>query len=90
MARDLVDKTGAEAFRPAIHRVLAEIAEFAQDKKTRILQLRRAHHLYRRVGARGHAHRLASRFADVLDCAEEAFDLAAGELPDWLRMESRG
>jgi tetratricopeptide (TPR) repeat protein len=88
MAIDGIDKTGAEAFRPTIHRVLAEIAEVARDERTRRLQLRRAHDLYSRIGARGHAHRLASSCSDVTDRVEEAIGRVADEVPDWLRSDS--
>ena len=58
-ALELVEETGARAFRPAVHRILAEVAQFIGDEATRRIQLKMAHRLYREMGATGHAHALA-------------------------------
>ncbi len=60
----LVDKTGAEAYRPMIHLVLAEIAEHAGEPQRGAEQLGRAHADYSRIGARGHARSVAIQLAE--------------------------
>ncbi|MDP6977171.1 MAG: adenylate/guanylate cyclase domain-containing protein [Myxococcota bacterium] len=60
----LVDKTGAEAYRPMIHLVLAEIARHAGEPETGKEQLGRAHTDYARMGARGHARSVAIQLAE--------------------------
>ena len=55
----LVDLTGAEAYRPDVHLVLAELAEAAGDAENHRAQREIAHRLYVEVGATGHAQKLA-------------------------------
>jgi adenylate cyclase len=58
-ALELVEETGARAYRPVVHRILAEVAQVIGDEATRRLQLEKAHRLYREMGATGHAQALA-------------------------------
>lgn len=61
---ELMEKTGANAYRPMIHLVLAEIALLAGDPERRAGQLGRAHRLYGEMGARGHARSVAVLLAE--------------------------
>lgn len=61
---ELVEKTGANAYRPMVHLVLAEIARLAADPKRRAAQLESAHKLYSEMGARGHARSVTLLMAE--------------------------
>ncbi len=54
----LLDKSGARAFEPDIHRVLSELAQVDGDHATRVRHLRQAQRLYRDMAATGHAERI--------------------------------
>ncbi len=54
----LVEKTGARAYAPEIHRVLSELAQVDDDDATRVRHLRQAQRLYREMAATGHAERI--------------------------------
>ena len=56
----LVEETSAQVYRPAVHDLLAEIADCTGDANLRALQLRNAHDLYANMGATGHARRMAA------------------------------
>ena len=58
LAVELVAIAGAEAYRPEVHRVLAEVAEVAGDEPIRRIQLESAHRLYSGMEATGHARSL--------------------------------
>jgi tetratricopeptide (TPR) repeat protein len=60
----LVDSTGAIAYRPMVHLVLAEIARLAADPDRRAAQLGRAHRFYTEMGSRGHARSVAVLLAE--------------------------
>ncbi|MCH7867522.1 MAG: AAA family ATPase [Myxococcales bacterium] len=63
---NLVDSTGAIAYRPMVHLVLAELARLAADPERRAAQLGRAHQFYTEMGARGHARSVAVLLAEHL------------------------
>ncbi len=61
---ELIQETGACAYQPMVNLVLAEIARQAGDSQRRVEQLRRAHHHYCQMGARGHARGVAVLLAE--------------------------
>jgi len=54
----LVERSGARAYEPEIHRALGELAQFDGDEATRLRHLRQAQRLYREMAATGHAERI--------------------------------
>jgi class 3 adenylate cyclase/tetratricopeptide (TPR) repeat protein len=58
-AERVVDETGANAYRPAIHEERAALAQILGDEPTRMRELREAHRLYGHIGAEAHAGRVA-------------------------------
>ncbi|MFT5694219.1 MAG: class 3 adenylate cyclase/tetratricopeptide (TPR) repeat protein [Myxococcota bacterium] len=61
---DLIEKSGAQAYRPMAHLVLAEIAGLAGDPERQFHQLSHAHRLYSQMGARGHVRSVAVMLAE--------------------------
>ncbi|MBW2273970.1 MAG: AAA family ATPase [Deltaproteobacteria bacterium] len=55
-----LERTSALAYRPAVHCILAEIAEHTNDHGARRIQLHNAHDLYRAMGAEAHARNIAA------------------------------
>jgi len=61
---DLIEKTGALAYRPMVNLVLADIAKLTGDPERRLLQLANAHRRYAAMGARGHTRSVAVLLAE--------------------------
>lgn len=61
---ELIHDTGAEAYRPMVHLVLAQLAERVGEPERGAEQLGRAHADYARIGARGHARSVAIQLAE--------------------------
>lgn len=55
----LIDKTGAESYRPFLHEEQARLSRLRGDDRAADRDLREAHRLFREVGAIGHVERLA-------------------------------
>jgi hypothetical protein len=51
----IIDQTGAEAWRPFVHREYAELARIAGDEARFVAELRESLRLFDAMGARGHA-----------------------------------
>jgi tetratricopeptide (TPR) repeat protein len=60
---ELASDTGAKAFEPLIHVELAELARQSGEEERRERELREAHRLFTKIGATGHAERLARELA---------------------------
>ncbi len=58
-AQTLVEETGGRSQQPFIHEERADLARLTGDDATHQRELREAHRLFTKMGATGHAERLA-------------------------------
>jgi ATP/maltotriose-dependent transcriptional regulator MalT len=59
-----IEKTEARCREPVVHEVSAEVARLRGDEATRQRELREAHRLFAKMGATGHAQRIAPLLAE--------------------------
>jgi hypothetical protein len=64
-ASELARNTGMHSVEPMIHVERAELAHQGGDEQERERELREAHRLFTKIGATGHAGRLAGELATL-------------------------